>query len=498
MIPSAVHYHRKTAYDRSRMNAGGLDWSHQPSLFKTYEGVDILELPREVSLPTPWLSELLKGDAPSAGREGATMKPEDLSRILQLTYSLTARAKQSGGGDFFFRSAASAGALYPTEIYVATRGVEGLEDGLYHFSIARHGLAPLRSGDLSAYISRLLRPQTGGLQVTFFLSAIFFRSAWKYRDRAYRYHLLDTGHVLEHLILSLRAMGLPHTCTFDFDDHGVNRLLGLDETREATLVLVGTGAAAGTEPEDGPPLPELSEIYTGVSRMAREEDVVPLILEMHESSCSVVHEAEPVETAAPTGPPVAAWEDLRAPLHWPERVRFPDAVFQRRSRRNFVPVPLPRQLTVSLLEGLCATDSFEPDGCLEVGFLVEQTTGFVAGFHLLDRAEQKTGLVRAGNFLHAMASSCLNQEWLKNAAIHFLFMADLESLDRRWGPRGYRHAMLTAGRLGERIYLAATSLGLGCCGVGAFYDREAHDLLGLEPGWELLYLVAAGPVKGES
>jgi nitroreductase len=52
--------------------------------------------------------------------------------------------------------------------------------------------------------------------------------------------------------------------------------------------------------------------------------------------------------------------------------------------------------------------------------------------------------------------------------------------------------MLNAGRLGQGLYLAATAMGLGCCGVGAFYDGEAAELLGLGAEGSLLYLVALG------
>ena len=55
--------------------------------------------------------------------------------------------------------------------------------------------------------------------------------------------------------------------------------------------------------------------------------------------------------------------------------------------------------------------------------------------------------------------------------------------------------MLEAGRLGKAIYLGATSLGLGSCGIGALYDWEARELLGLNNESFLLYLVAAGLVK---
>jgi len=94
-----------------------------------------------------------------------------------------------------------------------------------------------------------------------------------------------------------------------------------------------------------------------------------------------------------------------------------------------------------------------------------------------------------------MTPACLDQNWLANAAVHFVFMANLQRLDRLYGGRGYRYAMLNAGRLGQLIYLGATALGLGCCGIGALYDHEAQKILGLNVDSALLYLVAAGPVK---
>jgi SagB-type dehydrogenase family enzyme len=105
------------------------------------------------------------------------------------------------------------------------------------------------------------------------------------------------------------------------------------------------------------------------------------------------------------------------------------------------------------------------------------------------------GRLKAGFFTEAMAGVCLDQGWLANAALHFLFLADLERLDERFGPRGYRYAMMTAGRLGERLYLLATAMGLGCCGIGAFYDGEARQLLRLKETEKLLYLVGLGPIK---
>ena len=94
-----------------------------------------------------------------------------------------------------------------------------------------------------------------------------------------------------------------------------------------------------------------------------------------------------------------------------------------------------------------------------------------------------------------MAAACLDQMWLKHAGVQLLLLTEPAALDRDWGARGYRYAMIEAGRLGQQAYLAATALGWGACGIGAIYDREAADLIGLRDSAVLLYLIGIGPVK---
>jgi len=65
------------------------------------------------------------------------------------------------------------------------------------------------------------------------------------------------------------------------------------------------------------------------------------------------------------------------------------------------------------------------------------------------------------------------------------------------GPaRGYRHAFLEAGLVGERVYLEAAARGLGACAVGAFYDDEAAGLVGVDPVREWVVHFAALGVRG--
>ncbi|MEJ2097567.1 MAG: nitroreductase family protein, partial [Deltaproteobacteria bacterium] len=108
--------------------------------------------------------------------------------------------------------------------------------------------------------------------------------------------------------------------------------------------------------------------------------------------------------------------------------------------------------------------------------------------------ERAYGVVEPGWLLDKMAHACLDQLWLKFAAVHFLFMANLRDIDEKIGARGYRYALMNAGRLGHRLYLGAAAMRLGCCGIGALYDGEARAVLSLNADSALLYLVAVGPL----
>ncbi len=489
MIRSAFEYHQKTAYHRDRMAGHFLDWQNQPDVFKTYPGIEPVPLPRDIRMPDKDLFTLVKAPAEKTSVRDITC--EDLSGILTLSYGLTARA-QHAGGDFYYRSAASAGALYPTEIYVAAEGVGGLDDGLYHFSVASHGLIPLRrAGEWRACLpgGTAQRPS-----LMFFLSAIFFRSAWKYRDRSYRYHLLDTGHVAENLVLALKAHGLPFSVSCDFPDALVNRLLGLDPSREVTLLVCRVPAAENGWNGEQAEIPELADEIRNASRVSPKETDFPAIREIHGAGSRIMRRAEAPALLRRLGPWPEKWTRPARPAETCGALRYGEAVFRRRSQRNFVSRPLPPGYLERLLDALCGP--LEGGGTLPcTGFLVREAPGLDAGFHLLDRETGSVGRVDSECSTDRMARVCLDQAWLANAAVHFLFMANLDLVDETPGPRGYRRAMLAAGRLGERIYLAATALGLGCCGIGAFYDAEASACLGLNSESGLLYLVAAGPTK---
>ena len=290
MAQTAGKYHEKTSYDRSSMGGHYLDWRNQPNLFKTYDGLKTISMPRGMPLPRNDLFSLYD-DLSLSGVDHFAFDLELLSKILLLTCTVTRKARHPGGS-FYFRSVASAGALYPTEIYLHAGDVQDLEDGLYHFSILEHGLVKLRDGDLSGAMNRFLEARkTENCPLTFFLTAIFFRSAWKYRNRAYRYHLLDTGHVLANLEFSIKSLKLPFEITLDFDDRMVNQLLGLDENREVALAVCRLkGTPDSHEVSETKTIGDLPDTMKQASQVSPQEFQIPEIQAIHAAGYDIMPE----------------------------------------------------------------------------------------------------------------------------------------------------------------------------------------------------------------
>ena len=486
-------YHRQTRYDPLKMGGHALDWSNQPEVYKNDTGLSRVNLPEIAALPDKSFGEMLKPCHAAPAARGVSIR--DLSRMLLLGYGITAR-RQSSGDDFYYRSVPSAGALYPCELYLATRSVSGLEDGLYHHAIHRRDLGRLRTG-IHTY------PQAAGeprdpfcSSITFYITAIFYRSIWKYRDRAYRYHLLDTGHLVESLVLAIKALNLPCEVTYDFDDSAVNTLLGVDSGREACLAVIRIPGGIATDDGRNSTVEGLS--YAAASRVSPREEIPAAVQRIHEASSRVSETKDlQCDMLLECGVRLQQWQPIHFEDSFPEKMNFSQAVMTRRSRRNFVSRPLSRREFQALMQTIWMPDDghFQPFRFVASGMIVGSCEGLDPGQYWIDPFTQAIGQVQPGMFCEEMARIALNQEWMASAGLQFFFVAPLSAIETLWGPRAYRYAMISAGRLAHRIYLGATALGLGCCGIGAFYDRDASALLRLNPSSALLYLVAAGPIK---
>ena len=145
-----------------------------------------------------------------------------------------------------FRTAPSAGALYPIETYLALHRVEGFDPGIYHLDVASHALEQLLVGDYRAMTAKAALDQRIAYAADLVLlwTAVFQRSKWKYGQRAYRYIYLDAGHIAQNVALGAAGLGLGSCQIAALYDDEANELLGVDGESESVVYMTAVGREA--------------------------------------------------------------------------------------------------------------------------------------------------------------------------------------------------------------------------------------------------------------
>lgn len=168
-----------------------------------------------------------------------------LSNLLKCGYGITRTVQMSKNGGGYFRTVPSAGGLFPLEVYVLAREVEGLSDGIYHYNVRAHSLELQREGRWFAELDEAMisAPFVVNANLIFFLSAVFNRTQKKYGPRGYRYILLEAGHVAQNLCLAAAELKLCSLCMGGYKDSQLNRFLGFDGMTEAVVYSVAAGYA---------------------------------------------------------------------------------------------------------------------------------------------------------------------------------------------------------------------------------------------------------------
>ncbi len=236
-------FQHETKYTPESLNGYMLDFKSMPEPFKEYkDALSVVSLPEPKTPKEGNLWKLLtKRRTHRNYAASQSLKLNDLAALLWATQGLTAQF-----GDTFFRTAPSAGGLYPIETYVCVRAVDGVEQGIYHFRPGDFDLELIRRGDFATALSEAALQQSVilGAQATFIWSGLIARARWKYRQRAYRYIYLDAGHIGQNLYLAGEALGIGVCAVGAFFDDDVNKIVGLDGREETVVYMATVGAKA--------------------------------------------------------------------------------------------------------------------------------------------------------------------------------------------------------------------------------------------------------------
>jgi SagB-type dehydrogenase family enzyme len=190
-----------------------------------------------VTLPEPRAAGGISVESAMAERrsvrefEPGALTIAELSQLLWSAQGVTA----SGG----LRTAPSAGALYPIELYVFAGEVEALPTGVYRYDPLSNKLHQTagrdRRGELS--VAALGQGWIADAPAILLITANYRRTAARYGARAERYVHIEVGHVAENVYLETGALGLGTTDVGAFEDAGVKRIASLPAHLEPVLLL---------------------------------------------------------------------------------------------------------------------------------------------------------------------------------------------------------------------------------------------------------------------
>ncbi|NUN63584.1 SagB/ThcOx family dehydrogenase [Pseudanabaena biceps] len=516
----AEHYHERTKYEPATLasKSQGLDWSTQPLPYKDYKIGTVYDL-------KPYLTEEIQSD-----RDGLLeSRWRRLSRLLFCSYGLTARVPTISGETFYLRAAPSAGGLYPAELYLISAGTPLLSAGIYNYQARNHSLIHFwQDGNVWNGLQKACfgHPDLQNTRLAIAITSVFYRSSWRYQDRAYRRIFLDTGHLLGNIELASEIEDYQASLIGGFNDELVNELLFLDQEVESVIAIVpildlqdeertGRGqesrqplqrsvskgvltalpsAIATSYPKlpDGQLLPYLHQ----VTQINEKPDMQKFQLQNATESIQDSDKYDfPFCTKVSTS---------TESMHWGDNLELlENTILQRRSTREYTGSNLELAELKAILDFTYQPQHYTDQGMdgepeyfdlslIETFVAVTGVENLEEGCYYYAPKSQELRQIRFKNFRDELHYLCLGQELGRDAGAIIFHTADLQKAVSKYGDRAYRYLHMDAGHLGQKLNLAAISIGVGVSGIAGFFDDLVNDVLGIPENEAVLYITTLG------
>ncbi len=208
----------------------------------------------KISLPTPDLKGDISVEKTLEDRRSVrafsqkSLALSDIGQILWAAQGITEKVEQPPAqwkGDEWMggkRTAPSAGALYPMEIYLIVSQVEGLDEGVYWYHPGNHELRKVVSGEIRKKLSSAALEQSciQEAPASIVMTGVYERTANKYGDRSQRYVHIETGAIAQNIYLQAEPLELGTVFVGAFQDEEVSKLLNLPQ-KESPLGIMPIG-----------------------------------------------------------------------------------------------------------------------------------------------------------------------------------------------------------------------------------------------------------------
>ena len=201
-----------------------------------------ISMAADIALPSPShkgtvsVEEALKARRTHRSFQSRPLTLKQFSQILWGAYGVTSQKYGS-----FLKTAPSAGALYPLDIYgvIGQGGVETLAPGVYHFHAENHAVELVKQGDLRAEVARQALQQMWMARAPLMLviTGEYNRSSVKYGPRGVTYIHIEAGHVGQNIFLQAEAIGLKAGIVGAFNNKQIIRAMGIPPSHNPLLIM---------------------------------------------------------------------------------------------------------------------------------------------------------------------------------------------------------------------------------------------------------------------
>lgn len=524
-------YHERTKHrpDRYAVSLGYMDWANQPDPFRTFAGIERIDLPHPGLRPTPTFDDLF---APSPSAQG--LDANLIGRLFYHSLALSAWKQAPGTKPWSLRINPSSGALHPTEAYLICGPIPGLieQPGVFHYGPYAHCLE--RRCRLSAEHWKRLTDDLPDPCLLVGLTSIYWRESWKYGERAFRYCNHDVGHAVGAVACSARALGWELRLVEGIADEDLARLLGTHlqsgieaEQGDCLLVLYPAGAQGVEQsiahllPEDWRRrVPDIS--FSGEpNRLSREHHPWPAIDEVsratRRSRDAGPAQHEPVQdldAVPPSARPdrgFPAEEIIRKrrsavdmdSLTMLDRDTF-YGMLEHTLPARFPYVTLPGPPRVSLAIFVHRVDDLEPGLYLLIRGASHQASlrdSLKREFEWQTPMGCPNGLrlyrLLTGDARQVAKQISCHQDIAGDGVFSLGMLAEYGASLETGDASIYPRLFWETGLIGQALYLEAEAAGVRGTGIGCFFDDLMHELLGIgDDSWQSLYhFTVGGPVE---
>ncbi len=498
-----IDYHDATKhhFHRQARSLGYMDWANQPNPFRFYKECPITRLPLAQKDPEGQYIDLYRRDH----NQMKNLTLESLAVFLELSMGLSAW-KGIGTSQWALRMNPSSGNLHPTEAYLIVPELMGLSAGLYHYNPFLHVLE--KRAEIANELAQRIKKDIGENSFLVALSSIYWREAWKYGERAFRYCNHDVGHALACLSFSSNLQGWKLGNLDGLSNDNMDQMLGFADTEwvQHEEEHPDLFCIVHRNQSPNPPTSLSHDVINQLSQLSFQG--IPNQLSPDHVDWPIITE---ISKATRKGEGLLDNDKLTdRPL---SEKAFPvlsaaQIIRQRRSAQTFDgKTSITKTQFLHILDKTLARDHCAPfdlhliDPSIHLLIFVHRVDDLEPGLYFyirndndLEEIKRNTHsgflwnqteedfplyLLETGNREKVAIQLSCQQDIAGDSAFSLGMIARFEANIKK-DAHYYRLLFWESGMIGQVLYLEAEAHGVRGTGIGCFFDDPVHDIIGLK------------------